>query len=387
MKQYIKTAALFILLVFSSHAWGAIPPISPSTFNMLKESFKTEQKDTVISGLSVDFATDMLANGATGKALNELTKFLGDSVENKNKELRRELENLPKTLEISNSIWGNGFRKSFKTLLENTLNVSVNPLPNHTNVINAWISEKTHNKIKSMLKPGMTDPLDLYLVNTVYFKDSWLDQFKKSQTKKEKFHSISGLDKEVFMMHTTKTILYAENDKVQSIKLPYKNGGSMTIFLPKGKEGSMPETAKISLQKKKTDNSIDFNAFISDLTLSDLDLSYTSQKVILSFPKFKINKETDIKKLFQSFGINEVFKKDTVDLNAMATLGAHVRDIKQKAIIEVDEEGTTAAAATEVHLKMFSIHLEKPIIYFTANRPFLFFVDQGDFIGVYTGEE
>ena len=66
MKRYIKTLALLILVVFSTHAWGEVPPISISTLNMLKESFKTDQNNTVISGLSVDFATDMLANGATG---------------------------------------------------------------------------------------------------------------------------------------------------------------------------------------------------------------------------------------------------------------------------------------------------------------------------------
>lgn len=389
MKKYLKTIALLILVAFSSHAWGKIPPISLSTFNMLKESFKTDQKDMVISGLSVDFATDMLANGATGKSLNELTKFLGNSVENKNKELQWKLENLPKTLEISNSIWGNKFKASFKMLLENTLNVSVNPLPNNTDIINAWISDKTHNKIPSVLKPGKTDPYDLYLVNTVYFKDNWSEQFEKTDTKKEKFHSISGVDKEVSMMHKTAKILYAENDKLQSIKLPYKNGGYMTVFLPKENGASIPETAKIFSQKE-TNNSTDFNTFIGNLTLSDLDLSYTSQKVILSLPKFKIDKKTDVKKLFQSLGITEIFKKNNKDLGAMAPLGAYVQGIIQRTIIEVEEEGTVAAAATVVHTRIRSRRgggRYEPIIPFTANRPFLFFIDQGDFIGIYTGDK
>ncbi len=385
MKKYIKTLALLVLVAFSSHAWGEVPPINISTLNMLKESFRTDQNNTVISGLSVDFATDMLANGTKGKSLEQLEKFLNTSVYHKNIELAEKLKKLPQTLEISNSIWGNNFKESFEMLLENTLNVSANPLPNNTDVINTWISEKTHNKIKSMLKPEPTDPLDLYLVNTVYFKDSWLNQFEKTNTKKEKFHSINGMDKEVSMMHKTSKILYAENDKLQSIKLPYKNGGYMTIFLPKENETSILETAKIFLQKNKTNTSTDFNTFISNLTLADLDLSYTSQKVVLSFPKFTINKETDVKKLFQSFGITEIFKKDNTDLDTMASLGAYVRDIKQKAIIEVDEEGTTAAA-TLVYAQTKGIRRGKPIIYFTANRPFLFFVDQGDFIGIYTGK-
>ena len=386
MKRYIKTLALLILVACSSHAWGGMPPISVSTLNMLKESFKTNQNNTVISGLSVDFATDMLANGTTGKSLVQLTKFLGNSVENKNKELQGKLKNLPQTLEISNSIWGNQFKQSFKTLLENILNVSTNPLPSNTSTINAWISEKTHNKIPSVLEPEKTDPYDLYLVNTVYFKDSWADQFEKINTQKEEFHTISGINKEVSMMHKTSKILYAENDKLQSIKLPFRMGGYMTIFLPKETELSVPETAKVFL-RRSTNSPDKFATFMNDLTLSDLDLVYTSQKVIVSLPKFKIDKETNVKKLFESFGITEIFKEDNRDLGAMTPLGAYVKDIMQRAVIEVEEEGTTAAAATVVHAKAKGIGRRESVIRFTANRPFLFFVDQGDFIGIYTGEE
>ena len=362
MYRYVKLLFLFFVTMFSVNVHAA-DVVNFSTINLLKESFRISQDDTIISGLSIDYAVDMLANGASGKSLEQLVNFLGTSIENKNNELHEQITNLPKTLEISNSIWGNEFRESYKNLLINILNVSVEQLPENTSVINDWIADKTHNRITSVLKPEQTDETDLYLVNTIYFKDNWAKQFNKKYTREEIFHSLLGTDVKVPMMHRTDTMLYAENSKVQSIKLPYENGGFLIVYLPR--------------------EDVNFYDFISDLTPDDLDLDYRNNLVELSLPRFKVEKKTDVKEIFLALGIDEIFNSG-YDFNNMCPLNPHVAKFIHQACVEVDEEGTVAAAATVAKMMMGAARPTKPI-QFVVNRPFLFFVTQGNFIGFYTG--
>lgn len=337
--------------------------IDSGTINILKESFKSARENTVISGLSISFATDMLTNGATGNSLEQLTRFIGMSIEDKNNELHEKITHLPSTLEISNSIWGDYFKESYKSLLTQILDVSVEKLPENTSVINGWIAEKNHDKITNILDVKPTESDDLFLVNTIYFKDSWDIQFKKENTFDEKFHTLMNGDINIPMMHRTDRMLYAENTKVQSVKLPYENGGYMIVYLPR--------------------KDVDFNDFIANLTVEDMDLEYTSQRVSLTLPKMKIEKKTNVKEIFQQIGITDIFKPGDLD---NISGGAYVTDIVHQAIVEVDEEGTVAAAATVVSMTKSISAAPQPTIHFIANRPFLFLITQGDFIGVYTGK-
>jgi len=368
MQKYLKLLILPLLMVFSVNAWGR-DGIDSGTINLLKESFKQNQDNTVISGLSVAFATDMLANGATGTALTELTTFLGEPLESKNAELHEMLQNLPETLQISNSIWGNSFSVSYQSLLTDVLDVSVQPLPENTSVINDWIAMETQNKITKVLDVQTTSQSDLYLVNTIYFKDDWVTKFEKNGTYPETFHYLSGQDKKIPMMHNAVDIMYAENSKLQSVKLPYKNGGFLVIYLPK--------------------QDIDFTEFMSGLSTDDLNLDYSTEYVRIVLPKFKIDKKIDVKQLFQNLGINEIFSEESMDLSGISNNPnevPHVTKIAQKAVIEVDEEGTTAAAATVVEMKLVSTAVRQ-ITEFVADRPFLFWVTSGDFVGFYTGND
>lgn len=367
------------LMSFDNDDQGSVDPevaqiwsnvnINSSTVNILKKSFETNKDNTVISGLSLDFSVGMLANGVKGQSLEELTNFLETSIEDKTKELQEKAQHLPRTLQISNSIWGNEFKKTYKSLIENTFKASAQPLPANTDVIDKWIKKKTHGKIKELLGSNPTAPSGLFLVNTVYFKDKWEDPFKKENTRRKTFHAFFGNDKKVEMMFKHDDILYAENFELQSVKLPYENGGYMIIFLPK--------------------SNVNFEEFVSGLSADDLQLNYTEQDVKLYLPKFKIEQETNIKNLFSSMGIKEMFNPNTMDLADISTReNIYVADIKQKAVVEVDESGTVAAAATEIEMGYTDTFYEpSPTIEFVADRPFLFFISQGDFIGFYTGSE
>ena len=267
-----------------------------------------------------------------------------------------------RTLELSNSIWGNGFNEDYKKTLSQWLNADANPLPENTSTIDEWVKEKTHGKITALFGDKPTSSLDLYLINTVYFKDRWRDEFEKEKTKDGIFHNLNSGDTIVPMMHATENYACMETDFFYSIKLPYRNGGTMYIFLPK--------------------ETVDFKDFINNFEISHfIDKKYTWQKVHLQLPKFKLEDKTDLKKIFQSLGINEIFNNENQDFTKMTSMGAYVKEMLQKTIIEVDEEGTTAAAATEGMVVAQGI---EEISDFIIDRPFLFFVDKGNFMGIIT---
>ena len=351
-----------------------VPPLSltggeglSSSIKLLKEKFKQEQNNLVVSGLSLDYATCMLANGVTAQSLKELESFFETTTEAKTNELSGKLQTIKtsSTLEISNSIWGNHFQEQYKMNMKNKLDVDVQDLPDNTKVINDWVTQKTHNKIQKLFEEGPTNNMTSYLVNTIFFKGLWESKFDQAMTRDREFTTLSGSKIQVKTMSQTETIDYAKDNDMESIRLTYADGGSMRIYLPK--EG------------------VDFNSFIQGLSKDKLlNMKYSSKKLKVFLPKFEIKSDIDVKAIFESLNIKKIFEHTNRDFGTMMTqLPSYVEDIKQKAVITVDEEGTVATAATGVTVVSLGID-QTPT--FMANRPFLFYVDEGDFLGVYTGK-
>ncbi len=340
-----------------------------SSIKLLKEQFKNVQNNLIVSGLSVDFATTMLANGATGDSLQELESFLEKTTAEKNNALSGMLENIKysKTIEISNAIWGNQFQDQFKEDMKNKLNADAQALPSNTKTINDWIAQKTHNKIKKMLAEGPTNPASSYLVNTIFYKGFWASKFDKADTIDRDFTTLTESKIKVPTMSQDKiSVEYAEDEDMESIKLKYKNGGTMSIFLPK--EGK------------------DFATFIQDLSKDKLlNMEYITKKMDVLIPKFEIESDIDVKAIMQSLGVTKIFDSNAAELGGMLKVQSYIEAIKQKAVVKVDEEGTEAAAATVVKAVASAIGGEERFI-FWANRPFVFYVSEGDFLGVYTGK-
>ena len=134
----------------------------------------------------------------------------------------------------------------------------------------------------------MPDKNDLYLINTIYFKDKWKKTFKKNNTRLDLFNSLSQEPKKVYMMNLKENLLYAENEKLQSVKIPYKNGGYMVVYLPK--------------------KDIDFSKFIQNLSPEDLNLNYTIKKYIYPFLDLKFIKQ----QIFHHFSKNLVYMKFSI---------------------------------------------------------------------------
>ncbi len=338
-----------------------------SSIKLLKEQFKQVQNDVVVSGLSVDFATAMLANGATGETLQELETFLEVTKDAKTNALSGMLENIKysKTIEIANGIWGNQFQEQFKEDMKNKFNADAEPLPSNTKTINEWIAKKTHNKIQKMLEEGPTNPASSYLANTIFYKGFWASKFDKADTIDREFTTLEGsLIQVPTMSQGDMKVEYAEDEDMESVKIAYKNGGTMSIFLPK--EGK------------------DFATFIQELSKDKLlNMEYRNRELRVRIPKFEIESDIDVKAIMQYLNVTKIFDSNTAELTGMTKVASYVESIQQKAVIKVDEEGTEAAAATVVGAKASAIGADPE---FWANRPFVFYVSEGDFLGVYTGK-
>ncbi len=328
--------------------------------------------NVVASPFSIYMATTLLANGAQNETLSELMSILevdsNNDLSSINYKLSDYIDGFSDKVEVNNSIWGM-FSSEYVKLVKSTFLADANELPKSTAVINKWVAKKTHNMIKGALNVKNTEPSNLYLINTIYFKDKWATPFSsKDTTYSVPFYGLSENISSVNMMHDTRDVAYFENDKMQSIKLPYKNGDVMTIFLPR-KGG-------------------DFNEFVQNLTIEDLNVKHYYELTHVYFPKFEIDYKVDLEYLFKKFGVTRIFDSGDSQLENLNPAGAYVKEIIHQAKIIVDEEGTVAAAVTAVGADTFGGSYSQPRIYvFNADRPFVFMINKGLFLGAFVNGE
>ena len=350
---------------------------------VLQENLSEKPQNFVFSPLSLFYAAAMLANGTTGETKNELAAVLGEDFESEklNTFLQEVHSKENKQLLISNSIRGNRFLPNYKEKLDAYLGAEVLPLPENTEKINQWISDKTNGLITDVLPvEKIQNDLGLFLVNTIYFKDEWQRYF--DDVRKSKFHSLSGTLDDVYLMFRGAYMDYYEDDKMQSVRLPYKNGDYFYVFLPK--EYVMTKDGETVPQH--------FQDFVKNLTTQDLFLDYKQEKVHLYLPQFQITLDNkNLIPLFQKWGIKRIFGGG--DFSPMTDMPApFVKEILQQAKIAVTKYGTEAAASTVIDVcgaVDMSEGMSRRPGYFTvrANRPFLFMINDGLFIGTYVNGE
>ncbi|MBI3831687.1 MAG: sigma-70 family RNA polymerase sigma factor [Planctomycetes bacterium] len=228
--------------------------------------------------------------------------------------------------------------------------------------INAWVEKKTQDKIKDLILAGQLDPgTSLVLVNAIYFKGDWLEQFDKKQTKDEPFNV--AVDKQVTaatMHRTDHWMYYEEEGKFQVLELPYVNRElSMLVFLPAQVDG--------------------LAGFENTLTAENIKKwtgGLTRAEVILSLPKFKMTWGTEnIANQLQELGIKDAFVYPQADFSGMdGSKLLYISLVLHKAFVDVNEEGTEAAAATAVVMAPGAAPVRdrpKPKV-FKTDRPFCF---------------
>jgi serine protease inhibitor len=345
-------------------------------FHQLNKSNNVNQ---FYSPYSIHVALSMAMNGNEGEVLQEYLDVLwfdGQTLEDANKGAKELTEFLlqvdPKVkMAIANAIW---YRQDyqvkvpFRTMAEEYYNAEVAGIdvfdPKSVNIINQWIEQHTEGLIKDMLVQIPPNAV-IYLVNAIYYKADWKFQFDPGKTKKEPFHTSPERQVLVDMMSFKEagTIKAFEGQGFQYLEIPYSTGQySMGVLLPDGYEvaGVQEQFTSENLALWRS-QAVDYN-------------------VILKMPKFKLQQKIEnMKEDLKEMGLNTPFDFDSRNFTLLfdnPTDSLKISRVIHDAVIEVDEKGSEAAAATVVEgIRLVSTSPSRPIV-FAIDRPFIFFIQE-----------
>jgi serpin B len=223
--------------------------------------------------------------------------------------------------------------------------------------INAWVEEKTKNKIQELITPGVLDSLTrLVLTNAIYFKGNWARKFKPDRTKEAQFWLAPGTAVTVPMMNGQDEFGYTEDEALQALEMPYAGDNlSMIILLPRVVDGLKGLDDMLSPEELST----------------RLD-GVRKREVRVCMPKFTMTAQFELAKTLGAMGMPEAFS-DAADFSGMTGgRDLYISAVVHKAFVEVNEEGTEAAAATGVAMRLTAAPAPPPL--FRADHPFLFLI-------------
>ena len=229
--------------------------------------------------------------------------------------------------------------------------------------INGWVEDQTEDKITDLIPKGAITPLTrLVITNAIYFKGTWVLQFDENKTHQAAFVTGGGDSVTVDMMQRTDDDAiypYAETDDLQILRMPYEhesgNALSMLVLLPKDKDITNAETA------------------LGTTKLADAVSSMETRRVDVFFPKYSLETTYLLPETLGAMGMPTAFRSDA-DFSGMDnTRFLYITDVIHKAFVEVNEEGTEAAAATGVIVGR-AVSVERPVPVFRADHPFLFMI-------------
>lgn len=240
--------------------------------------------------------------------------------------------------------------------------------------VNTWVENATAGLIKNLLEPhSINRNTQLILTNALYFKGAWSEKFDPTETKEGEFHLLDGTTVQAPFLSSTKKQYVSSYNDFSVLKLPYHQGDdrrqfSMYVFLPTSKDGIWSLTEKISSETHFLDRHIPHNKVKLDK---------------FKLPKFKISYGFESSKVFKELGLELPFT-ESGDLTEMVDSpvgkNLYVASVFHKAFVEVNEEGTEAAAASAAVVQLRSLFFGGPTE-FVADHPFVFVIRE-DLTGV-----
>ena len=305
-----------------------------------------EKPNVFVSPLSASLCLSMITNGASGNTLTEMQDVLGfpassfslDDLNNYNQKLTTALLDLDNTtqLGIANSIWvKQGFKvyDSFVNVNKQMYDAQVQELdftsPTAKDVINRWCAEQTNDCIKEVIKVIPANAR-MYLLNALYFKGIWASQFEMSATRQENFTNSDGTQQKVNMMNQTEMFNYTKNSTFSIAELPYGNEAfSMVILLPSG-----GKTLDESLSELTSENWKEWNS------------NMAGKQLQVKLPRFRVEYDKTLIDDMIAMGMKDAFDGNKADFSKMSAAELYVGILQQFTYINVDEEGTEAAAVT-----------------------------------------
>ena len=353
-------------------------------YSQFKEEFKDE--NIFFSPYSISVALTMTYEGARGQTAEEMQSVLHIP---ENASLRRpnfakiineiNKENKKYRLHTANALWPRidfQLLEEYQNTIERYYGGKVTRLDyardpeGSRQTINSWVEDKTEDKIKDLIPPGILNPdTVLVLTNAIYFKGTWVLQFDPKDTIDEDFTTSAGQIVKVPMMRLTgkdAEFNYAETDEIQILEMPYEGEDlSMLIILP------------------KENNLEDIEESLTPEKLSEWKNMLKKQRVDIYIPKFKLETKYSMKDTLTKMGMPTAFTPaaDFSGINGQG--GIWIDKVIHQAFVEVNEEGTEAAASTAANM----ITAAQPV--FRADHPFIFIIQQKDtgnilFLGRFT---
>jgi serpin B len=227
-------------------------------------------------------------------------------------------------------------------------------------MINAWVERETEDRIKDLVPSGVLTPLTrLVLTNAVYFKGDWSRPFFKPLTKEDDFHVTSDKTTRVPMMYKSDDFRFAAEGGLKALELPYSNGDlSAFLFLP-----------------DQVDGLSELETRLNDAALERWTAALQKRKVNVFLPRFKFTCQLSLSKVLQELGMPLAFNPSRADFSGMSTQESlFISEVLHKAFVDVNEEGTEAAAATGIVISIKSaVSPHEPVV-FRADHPFLFLI-------------
>ena len=346
----------------------------------------------LVSPLSVTYALGMVDNGAKGntqKEINEVLGYKGDGIDDLNSFCKTMLEqgaaiDPSTTIEIANMAVINkafiplkdDFTKKVQSNYEANVLYKDFSKEDIKSFINKWCDEKTHGMIKSILDDPVSPGEYAHFLNATYFKGIWSSKFNKADTQKETFTDYDGKQSSVKMMHQQATFNYGGIDGLCSaVCLPYGNQAyRMILMLPS--KGKTLEDLKNGLTPESWERLNNMSGATVDVKMPSFESEFGTKSV---------------RDVLEKMGISAAFSGSLADFSGMTNEKVCISDVLHKAKIKVDEEGSEAAAVTDVTMKATSAGPSGSNKEFHADRPFLYAITEVStgaifFIGQFTGK-
>lgn len=346
----------------------------------LYEQLRSKDGNLFFSPSSISMALAMTYAGSAGETEAEMAKTLHfempkDQVHDEMRALQNYWTTPDKQtgirLNLANRLWGQQsyeFLPAFLAITREKYGAELARLDfsranEASEEINKWVSDQTEGKITDLMSPdALSSVTRLVLTNAVYFKGNWSDPFRKSGTKEEDFHLTATDTIKVPLMHRWAEFRYGAVDDLQILELPYGDGSlSMVVLLPSKKDGLADLEAKLTFQN--------LQRWLKSVRHED--------EVKVYLPRFKTTTEFMLSGTLQTLGMKSAFASDVADFSGMTeSEDVFISAVIHKAFVDVNEEGTEAAAATAVAVVGAAAPINEPKEppVFRADHPFVFMI-------------
>ncbi len=342
-------------------------------FDLLREATRELAADSnvFLSPLSASMALGMALNGANGETWDAMrrTLRLEGMAEAEIDRGYRDLVTLFRGLDsrtemrVANSMWADAtlpVEPAFIEVGRSFFDAEIATLdfgsPEALTTINGWVSRATGDRIPRLLEEISGNEV-LFLVNAIYFKGTWRTAFDPGQTREAPFRAADGRDRSAHLMSLKDELRYAETEAYQAVDLPYGNGAfAMTVLLP----GAGWTPAQLLAQ------------FDSERWI-ELTSRFTEQELVLTLPRFRLEYGRKLKDDLSALGMDLAFR-ESADFYRIADVAPdrlYLTRVDQKTFVEVNEEGTEAAAATAVGVGRTSA---PELVEMRVDRPFAFVI-------------